>query len=538
MENCVNFFRDKMHEWRCHTSKNRAELWLWGTLFLDDQAISLNELAESVEGALASGSLGGLLSRCNGFFALVHISEHGVAAAVDHMRSRPLFYAIQNGELFLGDCARSTRDAAGLDGVDSGSLEELQLTLFVTGERSLVRGLSQLRGGEYLVWKRASPTVQPVEYFQLRHHEVDTVNEPELIEELRAATRACVQRLIGYANGRSIHVPLSAGLDSRLLVAALWEAGYDNVKTFCFGKLQNSEVEISQKVADALGYPWTFVPYGRKEWTESWGDPDRLDYQRYGSQLASAPVYSDWLAVKRMFRDGVADEGGVFTPGHSGDFLAGSHTPKRAFTQSSFRRCDVAGEIYGHHYNCSPVEAVSENSRSWWLGHIESQLSCGNELDAIGFADEYDRWDWRERQCKYIVNNVRCYEFYGGDWWLPLWDRAFVDFWMKVPLLMRRQRLWGCRQFESYIHDATKGKVDISAPKLTVERLLGKVRRRMPQPIRKPWNRLERWRRVRTQPINALARYAPEEVARLTRQGYSINGIVLYHHLAERERWM
>ena len=40
------------------------------------------------------------------------------------------------------------------------------------------------------------------------------------------------------------------------------------------------------------------------------------------------------------------------------------------------------------------------------------------------------------------MNSVRVYEFFGYDWWLPLWDGEFVEFWQNVPLSLRYKRLW------------------------------------------------------------------------------------------------
>ena len=41
-----------------------------------------------------------------------------------------------------------------------------------------------------------------------------------------------------------------------------------------------------------------------------------------------------------------------------------------------------------------------------------------------------------------ICNSVRVYEFYGYDWWIPLWDKEFMYFWEKVPLRLRKGREW------------------------------------------------------------------------------------------------
>ena len=43
-------------------------------------------------------------------------------------------------------------------------------------------------------------------------------------------------------------------------------------------------------------------------------------------------------------------------------------------------------------------------------------------------ADLYEKWEYEERQIKYVVNGQKTYDFWGVDWFLPLWDSEFVKF--------------------------------------------------------------------------------------------------------------
>ena len=47
-------------------------------------------------------------------------------------------------------------------------------------------------------------------------------------------------------------------------------------------------------------------------------------------------------------------------------------------------------------------------------------------------ADLYEKWEYEERQIKYVVNGQKTYDFWGVDWFLPLWDSEFVKFWTSV----------------------------------------------------------------------------------------------------------
>ena len=46
-----------------------------------------------------------------------------------------------------------------------------------------------------------------------------------------------------------------------------------------------------------------------------------------------------------------------------------------------------------------------------------------------------------ERQVKYVINDIRCYDGYLDlSWQLPLWDNELVDYWLEVPTDLRNKR--------------------------------------------------------------------------------------------------
>src|SRR3546814_6284198 len=51
-----------------------------------------------------------------------------------------------------------------------------------------------------------------------------------------------------------------------------------------------------------------------------------------------------------------------------------------------------------------------------------------------------DFFDWQERQTKFIVNSVRCYDFFGYQWRIPLWDDELFDYWRDIGYDYRYER--------------------------------------------------------------------------------------------------
>ena len=65
----------------------------------------------------------------------------------------------------------------------------------------------------------------------------------------------------------------------------------------------------------------------------------------------------------------------------------------------------------------------------------------------------WERWEWQERQAKFMCNSVRVYEFWGFDWRLPFWDAEAIGFWERMPLGFRARN----RLHRAYVARASAG---------------------------------------------------------------------------------
>src|SRR5207249_783080 len=114
----------------------------------------------------------------------------------------------------------------------------------------------------------------------------------------------------------------------------LRELGCRNVLCYSYGAEGNWEATISRELANYLGFRWTMAPYSRAGWRD-WSATQ--GFQRYiasAGNFSAVPHIQDWPAVAEMRRRGELPNDAVFVPGHSGDFLAGSHVPKWYVTRS------------------------------------------------------------------------------------------------------------------------------------------------------------------------------------------------------------
>lgn len=387
------------------------------------------------------------VSELNGYFALIRTFGNNILAAVDRLRSIPLFYGARGDKLFLSDSADWVLKCIGEQERDPVAEIELLLAGYVTGSETLYPGVRQVMPGQILhaEFHANGWIVFQEPYFVYRPKNPDTQEGDgrDWFTSLDEVTEEVIKRLVRWADGRTIVLPLSGGHDSRMILLMLKRLGYRDVIAYSYGRPGNAESEISRRVAEQLGYPWEFVEYNNEAWANWYRSSDCAAYSTTAGNLSTLPHLQDWPAVGDLHRRGVLPRDAVFVPGHSGDMLAGSHIPLEFVSRRYIGEKMFLDTMLRRHYMLWDWQrlapALDPILRERALNVVPG-LPVESVRDASSTAET---WNWRERQTKYIVNSVRVYDFFGYEWWLPLWDNEFIRFWAGVPLdLKLGKSLW------------------------------------------------------------------------------------------------
>lgn len=452
-------FHQRDRVWQQTSKLDGQRLNLKGYAYIDNAPTTATTFATALYSAGTADALTALLQRMNGFYTWVEESPNGVRAAVDHIRSHPLFYGFRNGDFFLSDDAEWVRQQVGDDEMDPIAREEFLLAGYVTGADTLFPNVKQLQAGECLIAHRSETgiQVQTHRYYRFLHQEPQTYSELALCAELERVSIRSMQRLIEHANGRQIVIPLSGGYDSRLIASMLKTLGHTNVLCFTYGVPGNAESKYSKQVADSLGFSWIFVEYSKDIWRKEWNTPEAKSYRQIASCHVSLPHVQDWLAVKFLVYKNKVDKDAIFVPGHSGDFVAGSHIPEFVFRKKKHTYDSLISSLVKNHLSNCPKSGMQLAKLNQLKERIASRISIPFDGSDICFANLYETWDCQERQAKYIVNSVRVYEQFAHEWWLPQWDLEFVRFWEKVPLALREKRIWFKKWIQQQYADASCG---------------------------------------------------------------------------------
>ncbi len=384
--------------------------------------------------------LGTLLASMPNEWAFVAASSEYHIAATDKIRSYPLFYSNHADNCLISNSARLLSRDTKSELAGKGVLLEFAMAGYVTGCDTMYAEVKQLQAGDLVAVPSNGNGTQLLRYYRYLP-QPEEGSSTRWVDELAETTESIFKRMIDSARGRPLLVPLSGGLDSRLIVCMLRHFGYDNVRTFSYGLPGNHEAKIARKVAAALGFPWEFVPTTHSGFRDFFWSPERKAFWEYADGLCSTPTMQDihplWVLRKRGLPDDT-----IVINGQSGDFISGGHIPDRLLKENG--KDGLLDAIYSRHFALRKSLLSSANfvKIAERISHAIRQMEMVANRP-LHPAALYESWEWQERQCKYVISWQRGYDWLGLGWHLPLWDADYMEFWSRVPFELKiGQRLY------------------------------------------------------------------------------------------------
>lgn len=513
-------------KWQSLNSKESC--YLQGHIFNIEEKKSAIYSAHNIE------NWANVQNHLNGFYSLVKLKEDTLFAAVDHIRSYPLFYAQSDSNFYLSDSAEWIRKQLDLTVMDGFAKAEFQLTGYVTGDATLYKPIRQLQAGECLLLSDGQVILK--RYYTFTHTEPTHYDKELLLEQLNHAAKLSIRNLIDYADGRQIVIPLSGGYDSRLIATLLKEADYDNILTFTYGTKGSKEAQYSKIVADSLGLKWHFIEYTKELWQAVWDTDSRKQYQLTASNWVSLPHIQDWLAISILKKDNIVSPDAIFAPGHC---CVTSFLPQELHSDVNWDLQKGVENLINTHFNLLPINKLSsntyseENLRNKLKKYLEN--SDNNELH----TSKIMQFNWQERQSKFIGNSVRVYEHFDFQWWMPLWDKSFLSFWERIPFYLRVNRelyisYVQSKYLENSITENTNNITNASEKPLIIQRLfrLSLVHRLKDNPLTR---RVYFVVNQKKNPVLRESVYSSKTINRLIRKGITSNGRAALLFLKEFE---
>lgn len=436
-------FIDYLYDWKEHA---------WGEFTVkyigNEKAVRDFERLLPKEGKLDKNAFSSGLSGIVGNFAAIVEGQRWIVAVVDKIRSYPIFYIERDGSFCVSNSARFLKKKLSLSEIDDISLLEFRMAGYVTGRETLYKFLYQLQAGELIVWDKINEVSERKRYYLFYSQEIRQESEDELIDELDYITNNIFQRIIEEAKGAPIWVPLSGGLDSRLVLCKLKQLNYGNLAAYSYGPPGNYEAKAAGYVAEKIGVPWVFMPSTMKNAKKYFRSGFRRKYWDFSDSLCSLPYNQDIQCLWENRDEEIIPQDAIVINGNSGDFITGGHIPEYFINMDSVNMDMLIDSVIQKHFS-SWLSLKTTLNMEKIKGKLKSLLKIDERYELMPqvLAKHLEWWEWQERQSKYVVNGQRNYDFLGLSWELPLWADEYLFFWRTIPLQMK------CNQtlYKSYL---------------------------------------------------------------------------------------
>ena len=380
------------------------------------------------------------LNSVSGHFAFVIQDKDFLLCAVDPSGSCNLIWRQDQSRVWISDNINNLVKHLKFNErkVCPEAALSMAMSGYTVGTKTIYKSIYLLEPGQYLLAE--SKMLKVSNYYDwVPAESVDS--QDQLSEEVINLHDLIIRRLIARANGDQIVVPLSAGLDSRLIASGLAHFKYDNVLCVSYGRRQNRETETAVQIAACLGFRHIEIPYTNKLVRKSWQSDDYKAYLNYCDVGASVHFFGEYMMIKHLVKNGEIDKKTIFANGQSGDFITGNHIPQsfshRRYEQEpdDIRFERILTSLCSKHYSlwkCLETDANLARIKNLLQEQI-IELGGMPNLQKNDFGI-YEAVEFVNRQSKYVLNGVKTYEYFGNRWAIPLWDREVMDFWRSVPL--------------------------------------------------------------------------------------------------------
>ena len=359
-------------------------------------------------------SLINYFSLLSGSWTIILESEDQVIAAVDRVRSRPLYYKKINKKIIVSNLIQDIR-LKNIFKTNQISIKYYKKNKISPPGKTLDNNIMVIRPGSYIYFKNGC-------LFENQYYETPVPFCNEInpsIESSKATLLKSLENLYFYLKkfpSKNIYIPLSGGMDSRLIAAFLSkkEDLRKRIYLYTYGNNKyNEDTKISKAVAKELKLNWVFVEYSRKMWKDLRTNfiNDVMDHFPYEFCVPNLQEYFSVDYLTNSFGKG------IFLPGYFLDLPAGCYIcPDELSLISKFFR------------GYSKEFRTNSKVQDWYRDFIENRLS-------------------------YVLRSCEWFQNKGCDFYLPYIDNNILDYWFSINAHNKKERIHFKEVIRSIYHE-------------------------------------------------------------------------------------
>ena len=407
---------------------NDGNDYVRGVAYIEGELVSRPLLLDYMRRIVVNGSFAEL-TNIDGFYNGIISVDDKVYLISDKMRSFPLFFSInQKGATIAENLTEFTlKSSTNLKMLDDFNGELSSFPLYET----ILDNVFQTQAHSVI-------KISQNDFASFFYHPVSSYSEhthTSTEDDFWRANENAIIKMQKYTKDRQLVVPLSGGCDSRIILQAVLKLGFKKIITYTYGRKSSPEVHIARKLSSEFHVKWIYIEYNNKKWRELVETGILKDFCLTDRQGGGVPHVQDLLAVYELKTNHLIDDDAVFLPGHGGGVVDGGDLPLSRFRADHEYSGDYIGRVlFSRVFRSIPESRYGEFIGKGYIGRCSDQP---NRALALNYYFEKYITD---RPSKYIGNSVRVFEFFGYEWYLPLWDNDLIAYWATVPFEGREDK--------------------------------------------------------------------------------------------------
>ena len=357
----------------------------------------------------------------DGFFRFAVWNDNFFFAAVDQVASKSILYKEQNNKFYV------YFDTPNLNQFNQPSLKDILYSGYTLKNETIFKEVKSMLPGEYMYldnkkkiskfkWYNFSPKYKV---------KIKDRNFGEILNNIFNNIK------LNNLNKKFL-IPLSAGVDSRLIVSFMKNLGL-NFETFTYGFKRQRDFKIAEDICTKLNVKNHKIIMGSANSTVYNQQKFKkfLNFKNFG---ISANNFGDFGPLSILGKRINKNEFMILN-GQSGDFLTGGHLPTNIIsTKNSFKKNKLLlfNFILNKHYTL--WDNHDANCHLDYLKRVNKYYfkNCKNYFDLL---KSYEIYEFENRQSKWVIGQQKVYEFLGYTWDLPLWKTSIMKFFENELLL-------------------------------------------------------------------------------------------------------
>ncbi len=393
---------------------------------------SIQELVKEILNKENKSALKSFLKELDGHYTLVIMSQNSILMISDWINSYPLFYILKNNIFFLSNCTKTLRNKLAKKKFNFQGALEIMAGGYTLGNKTIYLDITKCSPGTFSYLQKGQlKNVKFIAYSPTNNYKKGNNTYKKKKKKFIDILDKTFSRLVDLNHDRKIFIPLSAGLDSRLILSGILRHGHKNITCYSYGLRGNTDTKIAKEIANKINIPFIEI-VTKPSIVRNFSKNDAFkNYQSFYDSCSSVPFAQDLPALWYFMKKSRIPQEALFVNGNTGDFISGGHLPQLAsiIDKKKLNKKYLAQLFLNKHfslwdkYKTSPYRDKLEKEFDLTLNKLLLETDKNFNL-----FNSFETMEWYHRQIKFVISGQKVYEFIDRDWRLPLWEFPVKNF--------------------------------------------------------------------------------------------------------------